>query len=96
MVIDASVLDAMPRVERVHHRNCSQGSHYRKVPIGEDRPDYFSHLAEVARMLQEVGLAAETVAAGYLRISQRYIKQRSSSFGIVVSNSSVRRHVMPI
>lgn len=56
------VLDAMRLAERAHR----QGNHFRKAPAGEDRPAYFLHLSEVAWMLQEAALDAETVAAGYL------------------------------
>ena len=59
------VLDAMRLAERVH-RTRKQGPHLRKAPDGEDRPPYFIHLAEVGWMLQNAGLDAETVAAGYL------------------------------
>ena len=48
------------------HRTREQGPHHRKAPEGEDRPAYFIHLAEVGWMLQEAGMDAETVAAGYL------------------------------
>ena len=59
------VLDAMRLAERAH-RTREQGPHHRKAPEGEDRPAYFIHLAEVGWMLQEAGMDAETVAAGYL------------------------------
>lgn len=59
------VLEAMRLAERAH-RTRPQGPHHRKAPEGEDRPAYFIHLAEVGWMLQEAGLDAETVAAGYL------------------------------
>lgn len=48
------------------HRTRPEGPHHRKAPEGEDRPAYFIHLAEVGWMLQDTGLDAETVAAGYL------------------------------
>lgn len=63
--IDTLVLDAMRLAERAH-RTRQEGPHHRKAPEGEDRPAYFIHLAEVAWMLQDAGLDAETVAAGYL------------------------------
>lgn len=59
------VLDAMRLAERAH-RTRPEGPHHRKAPEGEDRPAYFIHLAEVGWMLQDAGLDAETVAAGYL------------------------------
>lgn len=59
------VLDAM-RLAEYAHRNRAQGPHHRKAPPGIDRPSYFIHLAEVGWMLQDAGLDAETVAAGYL------------------------------
>jgi (p)ppGpp synthase/HD superfamily hydrolase len=59
------VLSAM-RLAEYAHRNRARGPHHRKAPPGEDRPPYFIHLAEVAWMLQDAGLDAETVAAGYL------------------------------
>ena len=59
------VLDAM-RLAEYAHRNRAQGPHHRKAPPGTDRPAYFIHLAEVGWMLQDAGLDAETVAAGYL------------------------------
>ncbi|MBW8327624.1 MAG: HD domain-containing protein [Thiobacillus sp.] len=63
--IDTLVLDAMRLAERAH-RTRQEGPHHRKAPEGEDRPAYFIHLAEVAWMLQDAGLDAETVAAGFL------------------------------
>lgn len=65
LVIDTLVLGAMRLAERAH-RTRPQGAHQRKAPEGEDRPAYFIHLAEVGWMLQDAGLDAETVAAGYL------------------------------
>ena len=62
---DTLVLDAM-RLAECAHRTRPQGAHHRKAPEGEDRPAYFIHLAEVAWMLQDADLDAETVAAGYL------------------------------
>ncbi len=59
------VLDAMRLAERAH-RTRPEGPHHRKAPEGEDRPAYFIHLAEVGWMLQDAGLDAEIVAAGYL------------------------------
>lgn len=63
--LETLVLDAMRLAERAH-RTREQGPHHRKAPDGEDRPAYFIHLAEVARMLQDAGLDPETVAAGFL------------------------------
>jgi GTP pyrophosphokinase len=54
------------RIAERAHRTREQGPHHRKAPEGEDRPAYFIHLAEVGWMLQEAGMDAETVAAGYL------------------------------
>lgn len=62
---DTLVLDAMRLAERAH-RTRPQGPHHRKAPEGEDRPVYFIYLAEVGWLLQDAGLDAETVAAGYL------------------------------
>jgi (p)ppGpp synthase/HD superfamily hydrolase len=63
--LDTLVLDAMRLAERAH-RTRAEGPHHRKAPEGEDRPAYFIHLAEVGWLLQDAGLDAETVAAGYL------------------------------
>lgn len=63
--LETLVLDAMRLAERAH-RTRAQGPHHRKAPDGEDRPAYFIHLAEVGWLLQDAGLDAETVAAGYL------------------------------
>lgn len=59
------VLDAIRLAERAH-RTRPEGPHHRKAPEGEDRPAYFIHLAEAGWMLQDAGLDAKTVAAGYL------------------------------
>lgn len=62
---DDLVLRAM-RLAEYAHRTRPKGPHLRKGPDGSDRPPYFIHLAEVGWMLQEAGLDAETVAAGFL------------------------------
>lgn len=38
----------------------------RKAPAGEDRPDYFLHLCEVAWRLQAAHMPDEVIAAGFL------------------------------
>ena len=59
---DDLVLEAMRLAERAHR----QANHFRKAPLGEDRPAYFLHLCEVAWMLQSAGSDPETTAAGFL------------------------------
>ncbi|MCB1802441.1 MAG: bifunctional (p)ppGpp synthetase/guanosine-3',5'-bis(diphosphate) 3'-pyrophosphohydrolase [Gammaproteobacteria bacterium] len=38
----------------------------REAPAGEDHPDYFLHLTEVAWRLQAAGMPDEDIAAGFL------------------------------